>query len=143
MKKKKTPTSAATLAGAAETAAAGNAPVSTSHFISANAKAQGRIEALLPRGESNALTTRQLVELTGKRDKRALQAQIEAERSSGALICSKGGGRGGYFLPENREEIARYEATLRRRALSTLRTLKAARRALHQIDSDQIKIEGV
>lgn len=102
-------------------------------------KKLGPIEALLLRGEANAVSTAQLVELTGYGSARQLQKQIEAERANGALILSSTGG--GYFLPADREEIRRYELTLRRRALSTLRTLRAARKALRVCDG-QIEVEG-
>ena len=92
------------------------------------------IESLLPKGEENALCTADLMKMAGLSDKRALQHIIAQERAHGALILSKGGGRGGYFLAANRDEIAAYEKTLTRRALSTLKTLKTARAALREIE---------
>ena len=95
---------------------------------------QGVIERLLLPGRENAMTTKQLLAITGIRYVADLQRLIERERAAGALILSKCSEGGGYYLPANRGEIARYEQTLRRRALSTLRTLRAARRVLKDVD---------
>ena len=97
-------------------------------------RVQGRIEQLLLPGAENAVTTRQLLAATGIRHVADLQKQIERERAAGALILSKCFDGGGYYLPASRDEIVRYERTLRRRALSTLRTLRAARRVLKDVD---------
>ena len=111
------PASAATLAGAANEKSEGrfddrSQQDSTTPLESRQA---GRIEALLQRGEANATSTRLLVTLTGMRSARELQAQIEAERNAGALILSRGGCGGGYFLPaegeEGRREIADFIRT--------------------------------
>jgi hypothetical protein len=102
---------------------------------------QAPIADLLPRGEKNAIPTRELMSLSGYASARQLQKQIEAERAAGALILSAS--TGGYFRPSagevGRAEICRYEATLRRRAISTFRTLKTARRALRELDG-QVQI---
>ncbi len=93
------------------------------------------IESLLPHGEDNAVSTAQLVALAGCGSARQLQKRIEGERAHGALILSSS--TGGYFLPADQAEIRRYELTLRRRALSTLRTLRAARQALSVMDGQR------
>ena len=53
---------------------------------------------------------------------------------AGALILSKSGSGGGYYLPDDgeagRREIAAFVRTVNARAVNSLRTLKAARRAL-------------
>lgn len=94
------------------------------------------IEPLLPRGEENALSTAELVRVTGFKSARELQKVIEAERAQGALILSVSGRDGGYFLPSEGEagvrEISRFVATLQARALNTLRSLRAAKAALEQ-----------
>lgn len=98
----------------------------------------GYIENLLPIGAGNAIPTAQLVKLTGFKTVRDLQKQIEAERLSGALILSKSRYGGGYFLPSEGQagqfEIADYVNTLTARAVSTFKTLSAARRALKRIE---------
>lgn len=136
-------TSAATLgrAEAEKAAALAGATCSTNDFNTAAGERQGFVEALLPRGEKNAVRTAQLVALTGYRGARELQKQIEAERKHGALILSKGGSGGGYYLPDNgeagRREIAAFVRTVNARAVNSLKMLKAARRALKQIDGQQ------
>lgn len=102
-------------------------------------KTPGPIERMLPHGEGAAIPTAQLVALAGCGSARQLQKQIEAERAHGALILSSS--TGGYFLPADHEEIRRYEMTLRRRALSTLRTLRAARQALGVVPGKMEVIE--
>ena len=101
----------------------------------------GFVEALLPQGEANAISTAQLVALTGYRSARELQRQIEAERQHGALILSRSGNGGGYFLPSEGEkgkrEIALYVQTLRARAVNTIRTIRSAKAALREVDGQQ------
>lgn len=96
----------------------------------------GLIESLLPRGEKHAIPAQRLVDLTRFKTVRQLQKQIEAERSRGALILSSSSG--GYFLPENKAEIRRFEKTLTRRALSTFRTLRTARAALRVVEGQEV-----
>lgn len=96
---------------------------------------QGKIvENLLPKGEKNAIKTRELVTICGFRSARELRAQIERERAAGALILSTVRSGGGYFRPsageEGRREIAAFIRTVSRRATSSQRILKYARRAL-------------
>ena len=123
---------------------AGSASFSTLKCITDSGQMQGRIATLLPRGEGNAIPTRELMALAGYGTVRQLQKQIEAERAAGALILSSS--TGGYYLPadgeDGRAEIIRYERTLRRRAVNTLRPLKTARRALRVIGG-QTRIEEV
>ena len=76
--------------------------------------------------------------LAGCSSIRQLQHEIESERLAGALILSSAEG---YFLPDcdpdkGRAEVRAYVTTLRRRALSILRNLKAARVAA-AVDPDQ------
>lgn len=100
-------------------------------------RTQGRVAAALSQGEDKAVSSADLVQLLGFRSVRELQKQIEAERRSGALILSSSAG--GYFLPANRAEIVKYAETLRRRAISTLQTLKTARAALKVLpDQEEI-----
>lgn len=105
-----------------------------------------RVFPLLPKGEDNAISTRELMALTGYSTARALQSRIEFERLHGALICSRSGNGGGYFRPSDgeagREELLRYCSTLRARAINTLRTLRTARRALGYVVG-QLELEEV
>ena len=126
----------------AEKAALAGTTCSTNDFSTvAEGRQAGFIEALLPQGEAHAISTAKLVALTGCRGARELQKQIEAERKHGALILSKGGSGGGYYLPDNgeagRREIAAFVRTVNARAVNSLKMLNSARRALKQIDGQQ------
>lgn len=123
---------------AEEPAASRGTTDSNKEYITAASRVQGPIESLLLYGETNAISTARLVQLAGMRDARQLQSQIERERIDGALILSRGGSGGGYFLPADRAEIAKYESTLRRRALSTLRTIRSARAALRVLPGQEV-----
>lgn len=132
--------------GQVETAAFGGAAISCCYDSTDYNRAQGRIEALLPHGEGNAVPARTLAELTGAGSVRLLQREIEKERAAGALILSTTRGTGGYYLPregpEGRQEINAFIRTLTARASNTFRTLRAAKKALSVLDGQQ-NIEGV
>ena len=110
---------------------------------------QGLIESLLLQGEENAIASSDLVNLTGVKSVRELQLIIAQEREAGALSLSTCRGGGGYFLPSDGEvgkrEIAAFVATLRARALNTLRALKTAREALESLEGQVAldDLEGV
>lgn len=78
---------------------------------------------MLRKGEANAMTTSDLVRLTGLRNARELRAQIARERAKGFLILSSCRGRGGYYLPaegaEGRLEIEQFCISIRARALNS------------------------
>lgn len=90
----------------------------------------GFIESILPTGKENAVSTADLLKITGLSDRRTLQQIIERERRNGALILSRSSSPGGYYLPANQEELETFYRVNRAKALSTLRTLKPARLAL-------------
>lgn len=145
MESKKTAPSAATLRAEAETAA-GQAAISKDHSNTVAAGRQaGFVERLLPHGAAHAIPTAALVALCGFRSARELQRQIERERMTGALILSRSGDGGGYYLPDDgeagRREIAAFVRTVNARAVNSLRTLQTARRALKQLDG-QTAMEG-
>ena len=109
------------------------------------------IASLLLHGEENALTTVELVKLAGLKSPRELRAQIERERTAGALILSTVRNKGGYFLPsfdpeQGRQEIGAFIKTVHARAVNSQRILRAARRALReclgQIDVDERGANG-
>lgn len=119
------------------------------NFTTSQLRKQGLVESLLLHGEENAFPSSQLVRLTGFRSVRELQNEIAREREAGALILSTCRGGGGYFLPSDGEvgkhEIATFVATLRARALNTLRALKTAREALESLEGQVVldDLEGV
>lgn len=145
MESKKTAPSAATLRAEAETAI-GGASISKDHNNTAAACRQaGFVESFLPHGAAHAIPTAALVTLCGFRSARELQKQIERERMTGALILSRSGDGGGYYLPDDgeagRREIAAFVRTVTARALNSMRMLRGARRALRLIDG-QTAMEG-
>lgn len=93
------------------------------------------IERLLPVGKENAITTQDLVKLSGCGSARELQQRIAYEREQGAIICS-GSGRG-YWRPKDRQEIQEFVHTMNARALNTLKAVKSAKRALKVPEGQQ------
>lgn len=98
------------------------------HTGNQSGKTEFPIMNLLPVGKENAISTVDLVRLTGCKSARDLQERIAYERNHGAVICS-GSGRG-YWKPKNRQEIQEFVRTMDARALNTLRAVKSARAAL-------------
>lgn len=102
------------------------------------------IFAMLPQGEANAVSSKALAKMVGATSVRELQHRVASEREAGALILSTC--KGGYFRPQAGEagqaEISRFVATLRSRALNTLRALRTAKAALAQAEG-QITLDGL
>lgn len=92
------------------------------------------IEELLKHGEKNAISTPELCRILGIKDTRSLRHLVERERKAGSVILSSC--RGGYFLPEDRREIERFIRTEQKKAISTLSSLKSARRYLREIEAE-------
>ena len=119
---------------------------SCNDFTTSVSRKQGLIESLLLQGEENAISSSDLVSMTGVKSIRELQLIIAQEREAGSLILSSCRGGGGYFLPSDGEvgkrEIAAFVATLRARALNTLRALKTAREALEGLDG-QVSLDDL
>lgn len=99
----------------------------------AETRQAGAIERVLMRGEANAISSKELIDIVGCGNGRALQAMIAQERKQGALILSRS--KGGYFLPsygeKGREEIEAFVHTLQARAFNTLGALRTARKMLN------------
>lgn len=68
------------------------------------------IDPLLPIGKENAITTQELMRISGCGSSRELRQRIALERERGAIICS-GSGRG-YWKPKNRQEIQEFIKTM-------------------------------
>lgn len=109
------------------------------HTGDQSGKAEFPIMSLLPVGRENAISTTDLVRLTGCVSVRELQQRIADERNRGALICS-GSGKG-YWQPKDREEIRQFVRTMNARALNTLKAAKSAREVL-KVPAGQQSIEG-
>ena len=96
------------------------------------------IETLLKYGRENAVSTKQLIALTGLTE-REVRRQIALKRRQGALIVSTSvKGNSGYFLPETKAEIEKYVKTQNRRAITELSNLKYAKKWLkeHQYEPE-------
>lgn len=137
-------------AGQAEKIGFGEANFPGSDFSTGSNKTQAIFD-LLPVGESNAISSKQLANIVGTSSVRDLQNRIAAEREQGALILSTCRNGGGYFRPNPGEggkaEIERYIATLRARALNTLHILRSAKAAVAsdselvgQIDFEEMEV---
>ncbi len=120
----KTRAGAATPTRAVETGAASRqTTTSTNDFNTSPAERQPfRIADLLHPGAENATPRRDLMAMTGCRD-RELRRLIEAERRQGTPILSNC--VGGYYLPETQAERKKCVASLRRRAKEIERTADA------------------
>lgn len=98
-------------------------------------KAEFPIASLLPVGRENAIPTRELVALAGCSSTRELQQYIAIERKAGAVICSST--TGGYFIPANHAEIAKFCKALENRASNTFVAIQSARKALQKPEGQQ------
>lgn len=100
---------------------------------------QGIIESFLMHGGANAVSAEHLMRMTGL-DLRQLRKQVELERRSGTLILTRP--QGGYFLPGEGEagkaEIRTFYLIQRAKAISLLKTIKAAREAIGEIDGQEV-----
>lgn len=98
-------------------------------------------------GKGAALSTAELLRLTGLPSARALQAQIARERRRGLPILSTCGGRGGYFRPapgmDGKREITAFCQTVRRRAMNTLQLLRMLKAAANFRDGEAEPKEGI
>lgn len=93
------------------------------------------IAGLLPTGKENAISTKDLLKLTGCKTVRELQAEISNERRSGAVICS--GSSSGYWLPANENELREFISTTISRARNTFKATRSARELLKALKQQQ------
>ena len=91
------------------------------------------IEDFLLVGKKNAISSQRLADLAGCKSIRELQQVITEERAAGAVILSTCQDGGGYFLPQNAEEVREFIVTLESRGKHTLLALDSARAYLNQI----------
>jgi len=94
---------------------------------------------ILPTGKENAISTGDLVKVTGCTSSRDLRESIARERNAGAIICSGSGG--GYWRPKNRQEIKEFCHNMESRAFNILEAAKSAKEAL-KVPDGQLKIPG-
>lgn len=90
----------------------------------------------IPIGRENAVTRRQLCELTGLSD-REVRRQISELRSvddgTELVIVSLSNGRG-YYRSSNPDEIRHFVAELRKRNRMVFRTIRTAEQVAHRIE---------
>ena len=96
------------------------------------------ISDLLHVGAENALTLRELVQLTGE-DERSIRRRIQAERKAGKLILSDC--LHGYFLPASEQEARRFIRSMSGRAAEIAAVSRAAEAALADM-AGQEHMEG-
>ena len=105
------------------------------HAKEQNGKTAPTIESLLKRGKENAISTKDLVKLSGCKSERHLRERIAEERAAGAIICS--GSQNGYWLPKDRKEILEFCQTMESRAKNIFNAVRSARRALGMPEGQQ------
>ena len=93
------------------------------------------IESLLPVGRENAITTTELLKLSGIGNSRDLQRQIASEREHGALICS-GAGRG-YWRSKNFQEIREFVRIMDAKSRNIQKATEGAKKILLQGDTEE------
>lgn len=103
-------------------------------------KAEFPIADLLPTGKENAISTKDLLKITGLHSARELQHHIALERKAGAVICSST--TGGYFLPANQTETAEFCKSLENRAKNTLIALISAKRSIRNEKRKERQFNG-
>ena len=86
------------------------------------------ITSYIPTKKESAVSREMLCEWTGLPD-RKVRRLIESARREGVMILSFGNG---YYISEDLEELRKYYAQERRRAISILARLKVMRRKLKE-----------
>ena len=87
---------------------------------------------ILPRGKKRAMPANELARRLRFKSVRALQSDIANSRAEGQIICSSS--KGGYYIPESREEIQAFINTMESRAKGILLSLRSARAALAEVE---------
>lgn len=96
------------------------------------------ISDLLHAGAENALTLRELVQLTGE-DERSIRRRIQQERKDGKLIMADC--QSGYFLPVDAGDVRRFIGSMSRRAKEIAAVSRAAEDALLKMTGEET-LEG-
>lgn len=94
------------------------------------------IYELLAHGRENARTGRELAALLGC-NIREVTEQVERERRQGHPICAASGDTPGYYLAADADELDRYCARLKGRAVELFKTRQALIRVLREIRDKQ------
>ena len=88
---------------------------------------------LLPHGKSRAVSMKHLSDVFGCTE-RDVRSMIHRARCNGAAIA---GDSAGYYIPETREELQRWVRLAKKRSLSGLKALKAARQQLRELEGQE------
>lgn len=92
---------------------------------------------LLPVGSENAISRRQLMQITGLED-RKLRRKIEKERKAGLLILSNTSeGSGGYYKPASTTEIRRWITMMEAYGRSVYAVLHTAQKAIVEAEQHE------
>lgn len=120
----------------APTGAAGKGLSTGFPYSDSNTHRKGNplISDLLHAGAENALTLRELVQLTGE-DERSIRRRIQQERKDGKLILSDC--QHGYFLPTGESDVRRFIGSMSRRAKEIAAVSRAAEDALLKLTGQE------
>lgn len=88
------------------------------------------IEKYIPIGKENAIHQGELAEVVGV-SVRKLKEMITDARLEGVMICSNGNG---YFIAKNRDEAQAFYISMRKQALTRLKSIKLIRHKLREIE---------
>ena len=124
----------------APTGAAGKGLSTGFPYSDSNTHRKGNplISDLLHAGAENALTLRELVQLTGE-DERSIRRRIQQERKAGKLILSDC--QHGYFLPAGESDVRRFIGSMSNRAKEITAVSRAAEDALLKMTGEET-LEG-
>lgn len=88
---------------------------------------------MLSTGKENARTARELAQLTGI-DRRGVSLLVERERREGKPICATSDGTApGYYIPVDREDMARYCDRLLHREREIAKTRQACAATMNNL----------
>lgn len=124
----------------APTGAAGKGLSTGFPYSDSNTHRKGNplISDLLHAGAENALTLRELVQLTGE-DERSIRRRIQQERKDGKLIMADC--QHGYFLPDGESDVRRFISSMSNRAKEITAVSRAAEDALLKMTGEET-LEG-
>ena len=90
------------------------------------------IYEMLAIGKENAIPSKELCNALRLRDVRELRLMVQRERRNGAVILSS---EKGYFLPGCKTEVEQFIRTTGRKAQSTMRCMKSAKKYLRDLEA--------
>lgn len=88
----------------------------------------------IPTGSLNAITAKELQLKAGYKSTREVTKEIHKLRSSGVVICSQTDEPAGYFLPENKYDVAMFCNQMRSRVMNIGKAVESAEKLLEEYD---------